>query len=574
MAAAPLAVAGMTPAVASAQAIERNLPPAPQAEPQAIIAPNLTPNSQDDHPIGPTLTGVLLLGTQDVVRVDTIQGVSTGLVKRADNDTVRAALRPFLGKPMSRKLIAQVEAAIARYYRQAGYPFVSLSTPPQSISAGMLQVRVVEFHDGAVTVTGAKGKDAAGIRKDVRLQPGQSIDGPQLASDLDWINRYPFHHVEAVFSPGDALGGTNLNLQVTEQKPWQVYAGYADSGSASTGWDRYFLGGEVGGLLVPGSLLSYQFTASPDFFDDHGSAFADTSHPEYASHALRAVIPVAPRQEVEISFDRVETNQSADPFKVSQITDELSLGYRTALSNFIDLPGDLGLGVEAKSEQHQTYFLGSNVLDDTIDVYQIYADWSYAWTDSTGRSSLDLSAHGSPGGLSNHNSAAAFATFTNGRVLDSDYEYFGAQFTRTTRLPANWSVSNVVIAQYAWKPLPDTEQMGLGGADLVRGYTLDDGAYDRGIVSRNELHAPAFSFAVPKTPFVAAAAPFAFLDAGYGVVEGPVLRTAHPVSVGVGADMALAPALNFNLTGAYALTRAVFTHAGDWRLEARATVAF
>ncbi len=573
-ASAPLALACAIPAIAQAQAIERNLPPAPQAEPQAIIAPNLTPNSQDDRPIGPTLSGILLLGPQDEVRNAKLDGVSTGLVRRADNAAARAALRPFIGKPMSRKLIAQVESALARYYREAGYPFVSLSTPPQTIGGGLLQVRVVEFHDGAVTVTGAKGKDADRIRQDVRLQPGQAIDAPQLSADLDWINRYPFHHAEAVFSPGDALSGTDLQLQVTDDKPWQVYAGYANSGSASTGWDRYMLGGEVGGLIVPGSLLSYQFTASPDFFDDHGSAFGDASHPEYLSHGLRAAFPVAPRQEIEVSFDHVETNQVAEPFKVRQDTDELSVGYRTSLSNFSGLPGDLGLGVEAKSEQRDTFFGGASVLNDTVQVYQFYADWTHAWTDMGGASNLDLAVHASPGGVGARNTGAAFAQFSNGRVIAGDYEYFTGQFSRSTRLPAGWSLSDTLIAQVAWKPLPDTEQMGVGGADLVRGYTLDDGAYDRAFVLRNELRPPAVTFALPGAHMAAQASPFAFLDAGYGAQEGPVVKTVRPASVGAGTDLALAPAVSVNVTGAYALDNAIATRAGGWRLEARAMVRF
>jgi hemolysin activation/secretion protein len=426
---------------------------------------------------------------------------------------------------------------------------------------------------GAVTVSGAKKGQARHIRDDVRLRPGQPVDARKLSDDLDWLNRNPFRRVEAVFSPGDALGATNLDLRVTQTKPWQVYAGYANSGSSGTGYDRYLLGGQVADLIVPDSLVSYQFTASPDFFDDHGRAFAAVRHPAYVSHGLRGSAPVAPRQEIEASFDHVETNEASYPFKVRQITDEASLGYRTALSNFSPLPGDLAVGVEAKQERRQTFFQGTDVLDGAVDVYQVYVSWAYAWTDPSGKTLINVTAHDSPGGLTSLNAGRALAIFTNGRVTQGQYQYLNAQLSRTTRLPGRWTVSNVLIAQYANHALPDTEQIGVGGADLVRGYTLDDGAYDNAVVSRNEIRAPLISIPIRLSRLQSQLSPFAFVDAGYGSGSAAHkdIRTA---STGVGADVQFGPAVSVNLTGADAIIRGVQTKAGDWRFETGATVSF
>ena len=56
---------------------------------------------------------------------------------------------------------------------------------------------------------------------------------------------------------------------------WNVFAGYSNSGSPSSGLARYFLGRQVGGLLTPDSLLSYQFTTSSDFWIKNGDLFGD-----------------------------------------------------------------------------------------------------------------------------------------------------------------------------------------------------------------------------------------------------------------------------------------------------------
>ncbi|MDB5479156.1 MAG: hypothetical protein JWO83_209 [Caulobacteraceae bacterium] len=558
---------------AEAQAIERNLPPAPAPTPQVLLGPNATPNDQDTRPIGPALSGLLLLGPGDAVRAAPIHELNTALVPRLNRSPPRARLAGFMGRPISRKLIAEIEASIARYYRGRGFPFVSVSTPPQTIGGGMLQVRVVEFHAGEVKVSGVGPRAAGQVRAGVRLEPGQPIDASLLSQDLDWLNRYPFRHTEAVFSPGATLGLSNLDLQTTASKPWQVYAGYANSGSPSTGWDRYFLGGQVGGLLVPGSLLSYQFTASPDFFDDHGDAFGNTSHPEYLSHGVRAALPTGQRQELEIIYDHVETNVTADSFNVRQQTGELSLGYRSSVSNFVRFPGDVFAGVELKTERRTTFFSGLNVLSNSVNVYQAYAGWSDAWSDIGGHNAFNLIVRGSPGGLDSRNSANAFALFSNGRVTSADYVYATAQFNRTTRLPGGWTIVNSLVGQYAGGPLPDTEQMGVGGADLVRGYTLDDGSYDAAIVSRNELRTPTFPLLGRRGFAADQLSPYAFVDAGYGASR--VVRVdVHPASVGVGADYQLSTHFSASATVAHTLSDGLRTRDGDWLVQSRVTVSF
>jgi hemolysin activation/secretion protein len=303
----------------------------------------------------------------------------------------------------------------------------------------------------------------------------------------------------------------------------------------------------------------------------------ETDHPEYLSHGLRAAIPVAPRQEIEASFDYVQSNtssaSSAGPFAVRQITEELSLGYRTSVSNFSSLPGDLSLGLEAKHETRKTFFTGVDVLDNAEEVYQLYLGWSGVFTDAQGTTSVDLTLHDSPGGLSPQNTGAGFSTFSNVRITSADYAYANLQASRTTRLPKGWIVSNEIIAQYSRSPLPDTEQLGVGGQDLVRGYTLDDGAYDTAVVLRNELRPPAFAVLPSAWRVPDQLSPFAFVDAGTGS-EQLIHKSAHPASTGLGADDRLGRNLAISLTGAYALEDSLFTKAGDLMLETKATLTF
>lgn len=543
---------------AHAQVVERNLPPAPKAD-VLQLGPNAVASDQDDTPIGPALSGVVLLGPTTPVVGSPGSGVDASGVARLNTSEAQALLKPFLGRPISKKLIAEIEAVVANYYRRQGYPFVALQTPPQEITSGVVQFRVIEFALGKVSVTGATRTDPAYVTSHVRVASGRPINGDHLAEDLDWLNRNPFRRIDAVFTPGANLGDSDLRLQVSESRPWRVYGGYANSGTPSTGRDRYFVGASA--LLGQDAVLSYQFTGGDKAFD---------SDPNYASHAATLFAPFAPRQAVQLTVSTVESNAAVQAFDIKSTTTEVTLGYVGALSNFTSLRGDISAGVELKRQKREIFFGATSVLNQPIDVYQLYVGWTHAATDRFGRYDADVSLHVSPGGIGDDNSDAAFNAYSSGRVTKADYAYLRGSYDRVSRLGAGGvSLVTQVIGQYADAALPESERIGLGGASLVRGYSLDDGAFDRGLVVRNELRAAVFN----KTFSHVSVAPYAFLDAGWGK-DKATSKESNPLSTGLGLDLRIANRVSVATTAGYAWNDAPATKDGDWRVDVRLTAAF
>jgi hemolysin activation/secretion protein len=560
-----------------AQVVERHLPPAPQAGQSVIAPPNALPADQDATPIGPALRAVVLLEPNASVRANVADGLDVAAATRVNPKRLARALKPFLGRPLSRRLIGEVEARIARAYRAVGYPFVRLATPEQEITSGALQITVMEFKAGKITAAAKSAAEADYLTSHVRLQSGEPVNSVALSEDLDWLNRYPFRQTAAVFAPGAEPGQTDLTLQTTHSKPWQVYAGYADSGSASTGWDRYFVGAEVGGLITPDSFASFQATTSGDGIFYKQRPFNSSPNPAYVSYAGRIVIPTNPRGELEASVDWVVTDEASSPFMVRQTTLEGSLGYRFALSD--TSPGDptlLGLGdarigVEAKSGDSKTLFQGIDAYDVSAQVYQAYAGWEKTEQDPFGHSDLDLEAHMSPGGIDGENSDAQMRLYSQGRVGSARYAYTDLNFSRTTQLVDNFTWTLQAIGQYSPRALPRTEQVGLGGQSLVRGYSLDDGAYDSAIVVRNELRAPPIAWRQEGQGF--AMGPYAFVDAGVGRDQF-TKQSVTAASTGLGSDLQLTNRLALTVEGAYALKSALYTKSGDTMVETRLTFSY
>jgi hemolysin activation/secretion protein len=557
---------------AHAQAIERNLPPQVAHGSSVIVTP-VAPNDTDATPLGATLSALVVLGPAEPARTGAavLSGLHVEAAPRLDAHA-RLRLARYFGCPLSRKLIAEIEAEIVGDYRRARFPLVSVSTPEQEVSAGLLQVRVIEFTLERKTAPGAD--DPAYVTSQVRPKPGQPIDVGQLAQDLDWLNRYPFANAQATFQPGDRLGATNLVLQTTITKPWSVQAGYADSGSPLTGFDRYFAGATVALPFLHDSTVSYQFTGSNDVLFSQDRPLNSAAEPLYLSHSGRVLIPTLARQDIEASLSYVQSNEFSD-FTAHQVTEEASLGYRSALSNLLAfLPGEATLGLEARHETGGTLFAGEPVQHGTIDVFQVYIGFTGQESDSLGRSALDLTAHISPGGVGATNSDAAFALASQGRSRSAEYGYISGDLSRYASLPLGLGYSVSFVGQYAPNPLPLTEQIGLGGASMVRGYTLDDGVFDSGVVARNELRAPSGPlFGRLAGGVQDVVQPFAFVDAGYG--KNDYTRAdSSPIGAGLGADYQFGRHLTANLAAAWALKSEGLTRSGQFRLESHVAMSF
>ena len=496
-----------------------------------------------------------------------MKGVDVSEVSGLDAAALREQLTPFVDRPLSRKLIAEVQAAIAAAYREAGRPFVSVTLPPQEVSSGVLQLRVIVFKVAGIKVTGAAAESYPPSR--IRLVPGQEIDARKLETDLDWANRNPFRQVEAVFGPGKDLGMTDVNIQVTDRKPWQVYAGYANSGTLLTDRNRYYVG--ASGAPSADVFASYQLTGSGNFWIDDG-LFNRPDDAKYVSQAGRVLTPLGLRTSLEVVGDHVLTNERPNNlFRIKTQTSQASAIVRTALSDLLPpAVGDLLGGVELKHQLRTTIFDGTPVAEGSADVAQLVVGWNGRWSDNLGTNTLDVRFKSNPGGILTGNNSLAWSAFTNGRVTDVRTNLVTLEFGRVTPLPKSLSLKSEVSVLASSKPLPDTERIGLGGIHAVRGYVTEDGAVDQAVILRNSLYVsmPSMPSWMPGT-----LAPFLLADVGWGR-DLFSRRDSTLSSVGAGLDFAAGANFNSKLLAARAMTDGLHTPAGSWRVSLQASVSY
>ncbi len=554
--------------------VERNLPPPVEHhEGNLLLGDQNLAGSTDETPLGANLSGIVVLGPKEEVSKTPAAGIAVGDIGPISHGAVQGAIQPFVGKPISRKLISDVEAAVARVYRAAGYPFVSITIPPHDAGAGILQLRVVEFRMGRVGVQGGDEGLAAGIR----TAPGDRIEARALEEDLDWINRNPYRRVQGVFAPGDDIGTSKLTLQTSEDKPWQVFGGYSNTGTAATGYSRAFIGA---GAVIEGlndTLVSYQLTGSTDFWSDPGSInLSDSNRPEYLSHSARIVIPTFARQAIEITPSFVSTSSTIDSvIRLDNDILEVPVMYRSAISNILPgvYLGDISAGVEFKHLNRTSYFTGTKIGSGGADLFQFALGWSDQWTDVIGQTSFDLEVRDNPGSVMGGNTDAKWNLFSAGRVTGAEYAYVLLNADRSTNLGSGMAWNIHFSGLYADQALPDTEQLALGGLYGTRSFTLDDGVVDKGLFLRNELRLPQVSL-IDSGRWHDNLSPFVYVDYGVGQQYHLATQDASLVGIGIGADYQLAENFSVNVAGGNALTDGIRTHQGDWNAQVHLALSY
>ena len=537
-----------------AQVIERHQPPVGEGRRAPILEPDALPAEKNDTPIGPQLKSLVILGRDQSVKMPVIEGVDVSSVPRlvAARAEIEADLNPFIGRTLSRKLIAQVEEVIARRYRRLGFPFVSLSTPDQKISDGVLQVRVIEFSIGKVVTSNLPKPSIGNTIDQVGLKPGDAINASKLSRDLAWLNRYPFRSIQAVFAPSQTPGGTDLILSAQSSKPWQLYLGYDNSGSPSSTLDRYFAGGVFGGVLGRDSVISVQVTSSRD-------ALAGAEHPNYASEAISYILPVFRVAQIEANFDHIEANQPSGDFRIRLKANEGALGVR--FSNPVvasaSTQSDLRLGLNVKHQETITLFGGENVAGLSTEEYWLFAGCHVQQQSYHASSIGDLAIHLSVGGADRD---VQVQSMSHGRGSRASYGYATLFLEHVQPLSQYIRWKAQISGQWSPQMLPRMEQAGLGGPSLVRGYSLDTGSFDSSLILRNEFHS------VPPHDFPSMISVFAFYDAGFGWSEQRNAATKLS-ALGVGASQKILEVSNLNLTIARILASSLGARAGDWKAE-------
>lgn len=157
-----------------------------------------------------------------------------------------AVLLGLLEGQLDREMtLAQMQALALRlqnHYREAGYALATVIVPQQAFTPRTrLRLQVLEGWLGAVTVTGAERYDAdrvpatlarGGVSTGLAISPGALEDVMQLLNLQSGVS------FSASVKPGEAVGSSDLEVQVQEASRYLGYVELNNYGSKNTGRNR------------------------------------------------------------------------------------------------------------------------------------------------------------------------------------------------------------------------------------------------------------------------------------------------------------------------------------------------
>jgi len=476
------------PAQALAQAYQRIAPQTPPAGPAPRLdvpapGPALPASTA---PILPALRGVVFLADQAALRPGGLagpRGVSAPGLPLLQDPVFLSRIEKLLGKPVSFASLAAVQRLAQLWYIDHGHPFVDVTLPPQNIDSGVVQVVVTEYRVGAVSVSGEKWFSSALLKRESGLRPGAALTLDGLRVDLSVLNRNPFRTVNLVFQPGAAIGTADVKLRTEDRVPVRVYAIFDNQGVKNLGRDEWGVGGTWGNVFGLDQALSYQFTRS------------DLNR--YAAHSLSWTVPLPWRDRLLVFGAYAAERPEIGPyFDETGHSGQASIRYVHDLPDFdffsVHVSEDVQLGYDYKITNNDLEFGGTKVFGSQAAVQQFPLIADVSDSDRFGQTEISNQLVLSPGGLSGDNSTPAFAALEPG--AKADYVYDNFSLTHTSFLPAGFSLESRFFGQVADADLLYSEELGLGGADTVRGYVTDTALGSEGVLVSQEIRAPAFNF--------------------------------------------------------------------------------
>lgn len=148
-------------------------------------------------------------------------------------------LEPYLGQCLGVVQLNALLKDITDRYIAKGLVTSRAYLPQQDLSSGHLKVIVVEGRlEGLRPADGSK-LSARELDMSFPGRAGDLLNLRQIEQMVDQLNRLPSNQAQMELTPGKAVGGSEVVVRNTPQKPWRVGLSRSNDGQRSTGEQQW-----------------------------------------------------------------------------------------------------------------------------------------------------------------------------------------------------------------------------------------------------------------------------------------------------------------------------------------------
>lgn len=410
-------------------------------------------------------------------------------------------LKDYLGRPLSLTELYEATDRITDHYVAAGYALASALLPAQKISAGTVQIEVIEGRVDKIVYEGLKRYRAEDLDFYIGDNAGKVYQGQRFEQGLREVDSLPGLDARAVLRPGASYGTTDVVVRLKED-PFHALLFVDNHGRDTVGETRY------------AAQLTFN---SPMRLGDRFTLLALRSSDDLLHYISGDYsVPLGWRgARLNLSYGYAEFELSG-PF--SGVRGE----NRTGRAG-IDLPllrtgaEELVLTGGVSSTQADTDFSGIPLRGTDLTLLELGARYSRAYA----------------GGGVTQVSTGLGSNFKKSDGSDPDAQRIrlDVDLQHVEPLPMALQLVGRGLFVYSPDPLPDTQQFSLGGPGTVRGYAPSEVRGDWGYFGSLTLRRSMLVGPAVVTPRL-------FVDAGTvrSRAPGGVVPETSLSSVGIGAD--------------------------------------
>lgn len=399
-------------------------------------------------------------------------------------EELRDFARPYEGREQTLSALQGLAAAINDAYRKRGVVTAQALIPPQNVSSGVVEIRLVEGRLGSILLQGNTTTAGDYITDRISMKSGDLVDLPGLEEDLLRFNRTNDVQLQAELKPGTSFATTDLKVEASEPPRHLLRTFVDNNGSRTTGEGR-------GGMTYFNhSLFGYR-----DEF-----SLSTTQSGGQQSYSVSYAVPFnksGGRATLAYYLDYTQIRHGS--FASLDITGESrSTIFSLRQPLYVSRQSQIDLLGGAKTRRNDNWisdvFINrTETVDGNLGAEVQHADAGGYWVGS-------YSYTGGSSKLNNHR----------------EYWYGRGWLRRQQTLADQWSAVGALSFQNTGrKLLPSSEQFIIGGEGTVRGYPVGTYSADIGYTLSAELHHPMGSTTLGDGVTQMLASGFFFVDFGH-----------------------------------------------------------
>lgn len=423
------------------------------------------------------INGIVILGQDESLlsplELSKVIGVYTDCFRLpTSRQTLQNQIEPYFHDPLDQETLENLRIELYRYFQKNDEPFVLITIPDQTIESKVVQVQIVRAKLGEVYYEGGRNPIS---RDAISTQPGEELYPSNLQGDLEWLNRYPFRKVDLIYEAGREPGTTDIVLNVREEAPWRIYLGTDNTGVHSLGRERAFAGFSFG---LRDIYFTCQYTASYDF------------------HRFQAVtaqfigfLPWRHILNLYGGYSLVHASLPTPEKKSSGQSGDASLRYEIPFTPVDSMQHQMVVGGDFKTTNNTLEF--SSVYErysQVVNLTQLVLGYQGSWQKNRSRIDFLFNVFGSPGEWLPDMTDADYNSLRPGAT--NQWVYCRGVFRYLQKTTLGFSTQMDLRFQAASNNLIPSEQIGIGGAETVRGYDERQLNYDQGFIGNFEIRTP------------------------------------------------------------------------------------